>query len=530
MGVRTFEDRPAELEVPRRGPGLASAIPVALLVLLVLLANGRPIGVGDGRGLAGLLTVPFVAAANLVVEVDDLARALAGKLAASAFAALAAAILFVAMARRRPTTEAGTAAFLLAFGSSLWAASQSFSAHAPASAAVALAVLFLVRAEEEPAWAPRAGLPLSLAVALLPATLALALVIAVAVAVRWPGRALWLPLWALPGLLFLAGQAALGVSPSAGLGLLAAPDVNALAGLVSPARGALVFTPVAIVAVVGLTRALRRDRWLAATLGLAFVAHCILSLCERDGAPSWGSLALTAAWPVLFVFLPEGLDATRMAGVLLATVSVAVQVLGAFTYDGRWDRLFRGESGRITNPWAVSDSPIVWQISQRVVHLAVPAIADRHAIVREHVLVVGGPEGTRVAFVGEGPLVTGSETTLGDVTLEGGARVLLDTVELRAAGDGIFLRVREGARQRRLELRIAGRGRGTLAVSEASFWNATPRTSTETVSGDFRVRHPYFYPESGGGDLRVTLRSGTVAIRTLSLVPPGEGENVIRLH
>jgi hypothetical protein len=219
-----------------------------------------------------------------------------------------------------------------------------------------------------------------------------------------------------------------------------------------------------------------------------------------------------------------------MAGVFLAMLSVAIQGLGAFTYDGRWDRLFRGESGRITSPWDMARSPIAWQIRQRVLHLAVPAIADRHAVVRDHILVVGGPEGSRASFVGEGPLVAGSEATLGDVALEGGARVLLDTVELRAVGDGIFLRVREGARQRRLELRVAGRGRGTLAVSEGGFWNATPRTSTEGASGDFRIRHPYFYPESGGGDLRVTLRAGSVEVRSLALVPPGEPENVIRLQ
>jgi hypothetical protein len=530
MGVRTFEEQPGERAFQRRGPGGATATLLATVLLLLLLANGRPIGVDDGRGLAGLLTGPFVAAAGLVVDVDDLARALAGKLAASAFAALAAAFLFAAVAHRRPTTEAGTAALLLALGSSLWAASRSFSAHAPAAAAVALAVLFLVRAEDEPAWAARAGLPLSLAVALLPATAALALVIAAAVSVRWPGRALWLALWALPGLALLAGQATLGVSASDGLGALAAPDANVIARLISPARGALVFTPVALVAAVGLMRALRRDRWLAATLGLAFAAHCVLALSGREGAPSWGTLALTAAWPLLFLFLPEGLDATRMAGVVLATLSVAIQALGALSYDGRWDRLFGGGPGRVERPWDIADSPIAWQLRQRVLHLALPAITDRHAVLREHVLVVGGPEGSRVTFVGEGPLVTGSETTLGDTALEGGARVLLDTVELRAVGDGVLLRVREGARQRRLELRIAGRGQGTLAVSEGSFWNTAPRTSMQVVGGDFRIRHPYFYPESGGGDLRVTLRSGSVEIRSLSLVPPGEPENALRLH
>jgi hypothetical protein len=102
-------------------------------------------------------------------------------------------------------------------------------------------------------------------------------------------------------------------------------------------------------------------------------------------------------------------------------------------------------------------------------------------------------------------------------------------LELKAAGDGLGLRVPEGARPRRLEVRIAGRGSGTLGLGESDFGRAT-RWRDRTVSGSFRLRLPYHFPESGGPDLRVSLRSGgPVAIESVALVPPTEPEKVLRL-
>jgi hypothetical protein len=78
-------------------------------------------------------------------------------------------------------------------------------------------------------------------------------------------------------------------------------------------------------------------------------------------------------------------------------------------------------------------------------------------------------------------------------------------------------------------VRIAGQGQGTLGLAESGSGNTT-RWRERSVSGSFRLRLPYYFPDSGGPDLRVSLRSGgPVSIQSVALVPPSEPENVIRL-
>jgi len=115
------------------------------------------------------------------------------------------------------------------------------------------------------------------------------------------------------------------------------------------------------------------------------------------------------------------------------------------------------------------------------------------------------------------------------VRLEAGARAGAGRLELKASGDGLGFRVPEGARPRRLEIRIAGRGTGTLGLGESAFGKET-RWRERAVSGSFHLRLPYHFAESGGPDLRVTLRSGgPIAIESVALVPPAEPDDVLRL-
>jgi hypothetical protein len=267
----------------------------------------------------------------------------------------------------------------------------------------------------------------------------------------------------------------------------------------------------------------------------AVTAHWLLmgKWGEWPGGASFGPRLLTDAMPLLFLFLPEGLDALPRLGRLLAAVSVAVQLVGAFAYENRWEILHEAElrSGHGAL-WRVVDSPLGLHLRERVVVLALPGVREGRAFVRERPVVLLGATGSQVRFEADGSLrVEGSEPTLRDVHLQGGARVVEGRLRLKGRRNALFLRVPPGARQRRLELRIRGRGEGPLYVGEQRFDGRPPRWTEYPMRGAFAIRHPYYHPESGGEDLLVAVGKGggEAALERVALVPPGEPEGVIRL-
>jgi hypothetical protein len=536
MGVRTYETAPDPTpRLPGPDPG-ATAVVGGLAVALVL-ANGRPIGVPQTDGVAGALLQAVVGAAGLVFELDETGRAVVGKILAALCAGGAAGALFAAVARRHTVGDARVSGLIVAVGTTLAAASQSWTGEAPATAAVAVALLFLTRAsvDDDSTLAARAAVPLGVAVLLAPSTWALALVLLVGTFVRWWRSGLRLLAWAAPATLLAAlGLALPASSPSP------AGDAGPLALLFSPARGALVFAPVAVVGLAGIARAARPPRarhlwdeplpppWLPLTAGAAALAH--VAAVALDGGvadgPFWGPRLLAPVGPALLLFLPEGLAVLRAAGTALVALSVAVQTLGAFAYDGRWDRLYGDDPGAT---WDVARSPVVFQVRERVLRLALLAVEGRRLLVREHPLVLGGPTGSRVTFSAGAVSVEGADPTLGDVLLEGGAQVVDGRLLLQAPDDALFFRVPEGARLRSLELRIQGVGPGTLVVAEKTFWTAGTRRE-HAVRSSFRLRAPWSYAASGGGDIRIAPRGeGVVEVASVALVPPGEPEDVVRL-
>jgi hypothetical protein len=537
MGVRTYEGG-SEPRPLAPGPGMVTSLSVAGLAAVLLLANGRPLGSPQLDGLAGAFLRAVLAGCGLVLELDPTGRAVVGKVLSALCSGLAAGALFAAVARGRSLAEARTAGLILALGTTLAAASQSWTAEAPATAAVAVALLLLSRAEagDDPAPAARSAAALALAVVLAPATWALALVLVVATLLRWRRAVLPLLVWVVPSALLALVGVALGSGPAP----TSAEGVQGLALLVSPARGIVFFAPVVLVAGAGIVRVVRPPRrgrhwdqggsvaWLPLAGAAAALAHVVW--VAIDGAPGggifWGPRGLAPAWPPLLLLLPQGLALLRVVGVALATLSVAVQTLGAFAYDGRWDRLY-GDAGVA---WDAGRSPIVFQVRERTVRLALPAVSGRRLVVRQHPLVPGGPTGSHVTF-SDGRLdVSGADPTLGDVLLEGEARVVDDRLRLPGPhGGALFFRVRSEARSRRLELRVTGRGPGTLGVGEKTFWTDV-RWNEHPVGSTFRLRLPWSYADSGGGDIRLTARSGEIEIVSVALVPPGEPENVIRLE
>jgi hypothetical protein len=561
------------------GPSVTEGVLLGLAVSLLLLINGRPIGAGDTRAsehvaaslvqegdldldeypeveepfarpvgehrlsiypvLSPILAAPVFAAARAGFALDETGSALAGKVAAALLSGLAAGVLFLAVGWRRPRDDAALAALIFAFGTSVWSTSQALWQHPAAVLFLCLTLLFVVRAQHDPVWAGRAGLPLALAVAARHADIGLAAVLALGIAVRWPRRLPAFVLWAAAPVVFVLtyNRMYFGSPLEHGFADAAArfsePWGAGHAGLlVSPAKGLLVFTPIVLLALAGFARALRvGERWLPITLALAVLTHWALMgrWSEWHGGRCWGPRLMTDALPLLFLLLPEGLDLAPRLGAVLAALSVAVQLMGAFAYDYRWERLYQNPGADLrASLWDPQRSPLAFYAQRRVVLVAMPVVQDGRAAVREHPLVLFGPQGSRVRFGGELPSLSGSEATLRDVHLERGARVEDGRVRLRGRWDGVFLRVAPAARSRRLELRLRGRGQGFLYVGERSFWSP-PRWTPYTVSGAFALRHPYYYPESGGTDLTVTVGSGggDVSLESVALVPPGEPEFVL---
>jgi hypothetical protein len=537
MGVRSHAAAPLPRARPT-GPGLGATVVVVLAALVLLVANGRPVGTPDASGASGWLLRSAVALGGLAFRLDPAGEALVGKGLAALFAALAAGALFAAVVRRHGPGEGRWAGLLLALGTTLAAAAQAWSGEAAATCAVAVALLLLVRSEEEDAAGPAAlaGLPLGLAVALQPSAVGLALVLLGAVLWRWRRRGLPVLAWSLPGA--LVAVPFLATSPTA------LPSASPAALLLSPAKGALAFAPVALVGIAGLLRAALRapvgrlwdqpqpGRLLPIACGLATVAHFASLAAAGSWAAGdfWGPRWAAPAWPLLLLFVPEGFAVLKIVASLLAVASVAIQALGAVAYDGRWDRLYRGAAGELgAAAWDVRSSPIAFQARERTAHVALPGLEGARLVTRERVLAPRGGSGSFVSFARERPSPTGVDATMSALRFEGGARVVAGRLELKAAGDGLGFRVPEGSRPRRLEVRIVGRGPGTLGLGESDFGKET-RWRTRDVSGPFRLRLPYYFPESGGPDLRVALRSGgPIAIESVALVPPSEPERVIRL-
>jgi hypothetical protein len=588
MGVRAPEARDAvsgSMYAGRpSGASAAAAVALGVVILLLLLSNGRPIESGDARVnarvaaslalehdfdldeypdaelpfarevggrkvsiypvLPAVLAAPVFLACRSFFVLDETGVAFAGKLAAASCSAIAASLLFLAISRRHPSSDARFAAVVFALGTSVWSTSQALWQHPAALLFLALALLFLLKAEDDPTWAGRAGLPLALVVAARHADVALVAVLAIGVVVRWPRRTLAFVAWGLGPVLFLAAyQWAYFGSPlehgfSGTLGRFSEPWGRGHLGLlVSPAKGLLVFTPVAIVAGLGLLRALRREeRWLPLVAVGAVLAHWLLMgrWSEWHGGESFGPRLMTDALPLLLLFLPEGVAATGGVGAALAALGIGVQLVGAFADDGRWERLYqRPAAPGHPELWNVADSPLPLYVRRGVLLPSLPALRDQRLVIREHPVVLFGARASRVRFEAPDRIVTGSaDVTLSDLYLMRGARVDEGYLRLRGRWDGIFLRVVPEARGRRLELRLTGHGKGTLYVGERSFWSGKTRFREYAMSGPFRIRHAYQYADSGGGDLLVTTGrgDGLASLDSLALVPPSDPDGVQELR
>lgn len=540
------------------------ATPVALaafaLSFCVLVANGRAIGSGDThamertagalveRGtvilpedsladpftravpngrvsiypvLPALLAAPLFMACRLFFDLGPAGLQVAGKLAAAFLAALATSLLARSFTRRAPPGLALAAALLFGLGTSVYSTAQALWQHPAVLLFLVIAIDALGRLERSPSASTAliAALGLSLAAASRPAAIPLcgALFIHLLIVARARAFGL-LGVACIPaGAVALYNAAFFGApwrfGPAGVSGRFFEGLPWSLPGLlVSPARGLLLFTPIALVAMWGLIG--QRRRPLARALMAAAAVHLVFMACwnEWHGGESFGPRLLTDALPALFFFLPEGLAALPRTGAALGLFSFAVQLLGGWTYDYRWERLHQRGQEFEAALWSWSDSPLAFAVREGVVTQGIPEIEQRRVRLRLHRFVPFGPEGSLIEGTPGGLRISGA-ALVRDVRLERGARIAGGWMSLTHPGDAVAFRAGPSGLR---SVRLTGSLDGVLRID-------TPSGSTSIASsGDFDVTTPVQL--APGEELSVRaqtgdLRLGRVEARTTALNP-----------
>ncbi len=330
--------------------------------------------------LAAPVFAPFFFVPWLSVPDNEFMLMYVGKLAATLFAACSAAAVFLLLRRFAGPGAAAALALLYALGTCVWFVSQALWQHPACLMALAWALYFLATSRRRPGRLTAAGAALAAALAARYASFGL--VAALAAYAAWEHRrAAWrLLLGAAPVAAFqlLYNWRCFGAPwrqsyQSEAWSAWTTPLLHGLAGhLVSPSRGLFVSSPFLLFAAVGLAAAWRRRRRcagarLALAAGLAAAAQvCVMSKWNPwHGGLSYGYRMIVDACPLLMIPLAWGLPAlwksrvARTAFVLAAVWSVGVQTVGAFGFDGSWERAFARAPRRY---WLVRHSQIPFYV------------------------------------------------------------------------------------------------------------------------------------------------------------------------
>lgn len=316
-----------------------------------------------------LIAVPVVVAYDLaarVVGVSSVEELIARGNAVRVEAAVASMVVAVVtvlvfvMARWRGLGSGAAAAVALvfAFCTPAWStASRGLWQHGPSMLTLASAMVMLLLARRNDAWAAAAGIPLGVGLLMRPTNVIELVVLAAYVALRHPRRLLpmllassailaafvaWnvhdfgapLPAYYLPG---SQPRAPLSEVPWA------------LAGhLVSPNRGLLVFSPVALLAALGIVTQLRRRSWDAFDLAMLVVlgAHfaAISWFLVWWAGHSFGPRYVTDVLPVLAWFAMPAVAALgelrgrpRRAALVVTTLLIAWSFFAQLRSATTWD-------------------------------------------------------------------------------------------------------------------------------------------------------------------------------------------------
>lgn len=280
------------------------------------------------------------------------------KLSASLIAALSVVAVYLAAVRLERERVALAVALVYGLGTATWSiSSQGLWAHGPAALFLAVAIAGLLHADRHPALLELTGVAAGLMLAARPATLFGAgalLALVLHRDRRRGGRALVLcaatvapfALYNLRTFGSLEGGYArmhADFRADGWAGTWQTPLAEGLAGvLLSPSRGLFVYSPVLLLALLGLARGLRgsRDRALFGALA-AGVAGEVLLVAKYSvwfGGASFGPRLLTEVVPAMALWLApawawlEARPGRRALAAALFAASVGVQAIGAFYY------------------------------------------------------------------------------------------------------------------------------------------------------------------------------------------------------
>jgi len=465
-----------------------------------------------------LIATPIFVAVSVFFDLNLTGIQFAGKLAAALVASTAIGLLASCFAQRTSPGLAVVSALIVGLGTSVFSTAQALWQHPAVLLFLVIAIAALERMEAVAMAADRSGPALVAAVALAlaavsrPATIPLCAVLFGFLLIRArPFIRRILLAAALPLLLIAAYNTTFFGAPwrfgPTLSGRFGAAFPESIAGLLlSPARGLLVFTPIAIVALWALIRQARRSTVARALLAAASAHFLFMALWnEWHGGESFGPRLLTDLVPALFFFLPEGLAAWPKTGVVLGFASVGAQMIGGWTYDYRWERLHQRGGEFESALWSWRDSPLAFAVREGVVIQGVPKADGRKLRLPLHRAVPFGPTGSIIESTSPGPRVRGTPL-IRDIRLERGARITAGWMRLTHPGDALAFRsLVDGART----LSIAGFLQGRIRVENGS------RVFTSTVAGDFAIEAPLLL--ESGEDVYVRAEEGELRVARVEL-------------
>jgi hypothetical protein len=175
----------------------------------------------------------------------------------------------------------------------------------------------------------------------------------------------------------VAGSVAGGYGLSGKATFFQHPLLSGIAGLLfSPTRGLFVFSPFLLFLplrlrdVLGVSGARARDRGLTLALGIA-VASQVLLYAKTDWRIGfcWGPRWLTDVLPLLFWMLPPVVAALATAGRLVFALAcgaaIAIQAVGAFWYTGTSDKAIFAVAagpGQMKAAWDLRNTPFIAEL------------------------------------------------------------------------------------------------------------------------------------------------------------------------